>query len=78
MGADPDLLAEALEIAQREHRALNELFPEALRRYLDEDSDWQALLRRARAQGEALGIASEADVERLSDELRRERQRPDR
>jgi hypothetical protein len=31
------------------------------------------LLRRTRSTGKALGVATEADVERLSDEFRRER-----
>ncbi|MGH2458625.1 MAG: ribbon-helix-helix protein, CopG family [Chloroflexota bacterium] len=74
----PDLLVKAQEIAQREHRTMSELFREALRRYLQQgDAEWQALLVRTRAQGKALGITSEADVERLVDEYRRETRRPD-
>ncbi len=70
----PDLLAKAQELAQREHRTMNELFREALRRYMQGgDAGWEALLTRTRAQGRALGIATEADVEHLSDEYRRER-----
>ena len=37
------------------------------------DADWDALLKRTRAKGEALGITSEADVERLADEFRRDK-----
>lgn len=69
----PDLLEKAQEVAQREHRTMSELFREALRRYMTMDPEWEALLRRTRAAGEALGIASESDVERLSDEFRREK-----
>jgi Arc/MetJ-type ribon-helix-helix transcriptional regulator len=70
----PDLLAKAQELAQREHRTMSELFREALRRYMQGgDTEWAALLRRTRAQGRELGIATEEDVERLSDEYRRER-----
>jgi Arc/MetJ-type ribon-helix-helix transcriptional regulator len=70
----PDLLAKAQELAQREHRTMSELFREALRRYMQGgDAAWEALLTRTRAQGRALGIATEEDVERLSDEYRRER-----
>ena len=29
--------------------------------------EWDALLKRTRARGEALGITTESDVERLSD-----------
>jgi hypothetical protein len=35
------------------------------------DAQWNALLTRTRAHGASLGITSEADVERLSDEYRR-------
>jgi Arc/MetJ-type ribon-helix-helix transcriptional regulator len=50
---------------------MSELFREALRRYMTGDVEWNALLQRSRAKGKALGVATEADVERLSDEYRR-------
>lgn len=71
----PDLLVKAQEVALREHRTISELFREALRRYMTTDPEWEGLLRRTRATGKALGIASEADVERLSDEFREEKHR---
>ena len=71
----PDLLVKAQGVAEREHRTMSELFREALRRYMATDPQWDALLRRTRATGQALGIESEADVEHLSDEFRQERQR---
>jgi hypothetical protein len=52
---------------------MSELFREALRRYMAGDSEWDALLKRTRARGKALGIKDEADVERLSDEHRRDK-----
>jgi hypothetical protein len=67
------LLVKAQKTAEREDRTISELFREALRRYITADPEWEALLRRTRANGEAQGIATEADVERLSDEFRRER-----
>jgi len=69
----PDLLLEAEALARREHRSMSELLREALRRYLTTNAEWDALLRRTRRTGRALGIRSEADVERLSDDFRRER-----
>jgi len=69
----PDLLVKAQKTAEREDRTMSELFREALRRYITADPEWEALLRRTRASGEALGIATDADVERLSDEFRQER-----
>ena len=67
----PDLLVKAQAFAQREHRTMSELFREALRRYMTGDAEWESVLKRTRAKGKALGIRSEADVERLSDEFRR-------
>ena len=69
----PDLLVMAQAFAQKEHRTMSELFREALRRYMAGDSEWDALLKRTRAKGKALGIKDEADVERLSDEFRRDK-----
>jgi predicted transcriptional regulator len=69
----PDLLVKAQELALREHRTMSELFREALRRYLAGGAEWNALLKRTRAKGEALGITDEADVELLSDEFRRDK-----
>jgi metal-responsive CopG/Arc/MetJ family transcriptional regulator len=66
----PDLLTKAQELAAREHRTMSELFREALRRYMAPGADWESLLARTRATGKALGISSENDVERLSDEFR--------
>ncbi len=71
----PDLLTKAQELAQREHRTMSELFREALRRYMRGDAQWDNLLTRTRAKGKTLGITSEADVERLSDEYRRRKKR---
>jgi hypothetical protein len=39
------------------------------------DAQWDSLLTRTRAKGKALGITSEADVERLSDKYRRNKKR---
>ena len=69
----PELLVKAQKTAEREDRTLSELFREALRRYIGADPEWDALLRRTRTTGQAMGIATEADVERLSDEFRQER-----
>ncbi|HEX4004777.1 MAG TPA: ribbon-helix-helix protein, CopG family [Acidobacteriaceae bacterium] len=75
----PELLAKATEVARSEHRTMSELFREALRQYIAQtspaDAKWSALLRRTRDAGLRLGIESEADVERLSDEFRREKRR---
>jgi metal-responsive CopG/Arc/MetJ family transcriptional regulator len=69
----PDLLVKAQKTAEREDRTMSELFREALRRYITADPEWEALLGRTRGTGKAMGIATEADVERLSDEFRQER-----
>jgi metal-responsive CopG/Arc/MetJ family transcriptional regulator len=71
----PDLLVKAQEAALREHRTMSELFREALRHYVSEKratdpQAWRELLEYGRAKGRELGIASEEDVERLTDEYR--------
>lgn len=72
----PDLLTKAQELAEREHRTMSELFREALRRYMQQDTNWDALLKRTRARGQELGITTEEDVERLTDEHRRAKRQP--
>jgi predicted transcriptional regulator len=69
----PDLLVKAQALAEREHRTMSELFREALRRYMAGDGEWDAVLKRTRATGAALGIKNEADLERLSDEYRQDK-----
>jgi hypothetical protein len=68
----PDLLEEARQAAQKEDRSVTEFVQTAVRRYLVSNREWKALLERTRAHGRAMGITSEEDVERLSDEWRRE------
>lgn len=69
----PELLEKAQAIARRENRTMSELVREALRCYRPRDPEWEALLQWGRAHGKALGIKSEDDVERMSDEWRQER-----
>ena len=66
-----DLLIKVKELAQREKRTMSELMRDALESYLE----WRSLLARTRAHGKALGIMEEADVEHLSDQYRRAKQR---
>ena len=68
----PELLAKAQAIAAREHRTMSELFREALRQYRSPDPEWEALKAWGLEHGKALGIKSEDDVERMSDEWRAE------
>jgi metal-responsive CopG/Arc/MetJ family transcriptional regulator len=68
----PDLLLKAQQFAEKESRTMSELCREALRKYV-KDSEWEALLARTRARAVEMGIRTEADVERLSDEWRREK-----
>jgi metal-responsive CopG/Arc/MetJ family transcriptional regulator len=73
----PELLLKAQAFANREHRTMSELFREALRRYMDRtrDPEWDALLKHTRAIGKEMSIATEEDVERVSEEYRREKRR---
>jgi CopG family transcriptional regulator/antitoxin EndoAI len=66
----PRLLREAEKLAHKEHRTKSELVRDALRLYLNLQSDKGfrlAVLQRARA----LKIESENDIERLVDEVRK-------
>ncbi|PIU45825.1 MAG: CopG family transcriptional regulator [Ignavibacteriales bacterium CG07_land_8_20_14_0_80_59_12] len=66
----PRLLREAEKLAQREQRTKSELVRDALRLYLNLQSDKGfrlAVQQRARA----LQIESENDIERLVDEVRK-------
>ena len=45
----PDMLIKAQQRAEREHRTISELFREALRHYMQEDTQWEALLALTRA-----------------------------
>ncbi len=69
----PEIMEKAEKAAAQADMTVDELVGEALRRYLDADPEWEALLTRTRATGRALGVTSEAEVERLSDEFRRDR-----
>jgi hypothetical protein len=71
----PELLLKAEERAALEHSTVDEIVGHALERYVELDPEWEAILRETRAAGRRLGITSEEDVERLSDEWRRERRR---
>jgi Arc/MetJ-type ribon-helix-helix transcriptional regulator len=71
----PDLLLKAQETAEREHRTMSELLREALRRYMSNDPStklerWNALREQFRDTATELGISSDADIERMSDEYR--------
>jgi len=71
----PDLLAKAQEAAARRRVTVDEFFADAVRRSVASDPEWESLLQWGRAHGKALGVESEEDVERMSDEWRQERRR---
>lgn len=65
----PPLSREALKIAREEYRTRSELVREALRRYL-ENRTLDRIRAKLSRRFKALGIKSEADIERLIDEGR--------
>jgi CopG family transcriptional regulator/antitoxin EndoAI len=67
----PDLAREAERVAKQEGRTRSELFREALRRYV-EDRRWRELQRYGAGRARRLGM-TEADVERVVQEVRRGR-----
>lgn len=66
----PDLLKQIEKLARKENRTKSELFREALRRYMAERK-WESLRREMSAKAKSLGIKTEADVERIVDEIRK-------
>jgi hypothetical protein len=71
-----DLVAEVRRVAADEGRTAKEVFPEVVRRRVDEKyPERDALLSRTRAHVRALGVETEADVERMCEEYDRERRR---
>ena len=69
----PEVLDRAEECARKTDMTFSELMNEALRRYLIADEEWESLLRVTRAAGKMAGVRNEQDVERISDEYRREK-----
>lgn len=66
----PRLLREAEKMARREQRTKSEVVRDALRLYLDLQSD-RGFRRAVRERAAALQILSEDDVERVVDEVRK-------
>ena len=65
----PDLLRETQRVAQEETRTRSELIRDALRQYLA-SRRWQRLRQWGAQTAERLGLKTEADLQRLLDEVR--------
>ncbi|MGA7411502.1 MAG: ribbon-helix-helix protein, CopG family [Bryobacteraceae bacterium] len=65
------LLAEIQNAALAEHRSVDEIFADAVKRYLD-DRSWTDLLQYGQERAEAIGI-KESDIGRVISESRAER-----
>jgi CopG family transcriptional regulator/antitoxin EndoAI len=66
----PAFLKQIERLAKKENRTKSELFREALRRYMAEQK-WESLQREMSTKAKSLGIETEADVEKVVDEIRR-------
>ncbi len=64
-----DLLREAQRVAKEETRTRSELIRDALRQYLA-SRRWQCLRQWGAETAERLGLKTEADLQRLLDEVR--------
>ena len=71
-----DLLREAQRVAREESRTRSELIRDALRQYLS-SRRWQHLRQWGSETAERLGLKTEADLQRLLDKVRAERQKAD-
>jgi metal-responsive CopG/Arc/MetJ family transcriptional regulator len=65
------LLAEVRSAAQAEHRSVDEVLTDAVKRYIEEHS-WTKLLDYGAERAKALGV-KESDIDRLIAETRAER-----
>jgi CopG family transcriptional regulator/antitoxin EndoAI len=70
-----DLLREAQRAAKEEARTRSELIRDALRQYLA-SRRWQRLRQWGAETAERLGLKSEADLQRLLDDMRAGRRKP--
>ena len=72
----PPLLKEVAQRAKQQHQTTSELVREALRRYLEDRNAADALWKELRAYGvkraKTLRIKTEADIQRVVDEYRRD------
>jgi CopG family transcriptional regulator/antitoxin EndoAI len=66
----PRLLREAEKMAKKEHRTKSEVVRDALRLYLDLQSD-KGFRRAVRERAAALKVETEDKIERLVDEVRK-------
>lgn len=66
----PEALSKEIDrVAKKEHRTRSGVIQEAVRQYL-ELRKWQEAQREVSARARRLGLSTEADVERLIDEVR--------
>jgi CopG family transcriptional regulator/antitoxin EndoAI len=65
----PQLLAKVERLAKQDNRNKSELLREALRRYIEE-REWRDVLKYAKKKSIQQGIFTEADIEKIVDEVR--------
>jgi predicted transcriptional regulator len=71
----PEMLAQAQEIARKEHRTMSELIREALRQY-ERREWWNNLNAYGRKTAESARVGSDQDLVKAVHELRRRSPRP--
>ena len=68
----PDsLLAEIQNAAEAEHRSVEDVLTDAVKKYL-EDRSWEKLFRCGRERAEAEGITSEEGIDQVISDWRKE------
>jgi len=65
-----EMFRKAEKLAKEENRTRSELFREALRQYMASRERWQEIRKWGGETAREYGVTSEADVERIVDELR--------
>ncbi len=67
----PAFLKDLKRVAEKEGRTKSDLAREALRRYVSEQREWEALLSYGRQQARKLGVRTEAQINRIVKGYRR-------
>lgn len=65
-----DLVKRVDEVANKEYRNRSELIREAVRRYLEDQKEWQQIFKAGEKAMQEMGIKSEEEVDRIVYEYR--------
>lgn len=65
-----ELVKEADKVAAQEFRNRSELIKEALRKYIQQKSQWELVLKEGEVAGKSMGFTNEEEISNLVEEYR--------